>query len=497
MALWCGAAGLAAGSSAVAAEAPTRLTLDAALDRVIATDQTVAIADQEVRRGRIEEMRALSRLFPSLSFGADANWRGNRTKDTVEVEQTPPATTTAPAGVSGTGTTAGTTTAVPQQTATLKRVIRQTRITKTEGNQQGLGFNFSQPILDFTVGPARRQSALDRHISEWQLRQRLREVLFGVTQQYFEVVKQERLVSEGKKTLGLTTEQVRQAEGRFAAQEVIESDVLQARVDDERARRAVMESENALALARSRLAITLNYGPVGEFAVVAPASGRLAAESVRGAVTLAQSQREEIRVAQLSLSRTHAVRDEIKAGYAPTLDFQVSQDLATGSEYDRSTSWTAGFSFNWTLYDRGQRELDLKSNQIDIAQQNLRISDTLRTVADDVVTAWFAVDRLRKIVSSLEIEKKAAEANFQVQQEKYRAGLATSLEVQTAIRDLARVRIDAVNSTFDLEVAYRDLENMLSLYQNGRVEAAMRRLLSVATPIYPNVTPSPVKHSQP
>ena len=64
---------------------PPQLTLESALDRVIATDQTVAIADYEVRKAGLDEWRALTRVMPSLSLGADATWRGSRNKDTVEV----------------------------------------------------------------------------------------------------------------------------------------------------------------------------------------------------------------------------------------------------------------------------------------------------------------------------------------------------------------------------------------------------------------------------
>ena len=65
---------------------------------------------------------------------------------------------------------------------------------------------------------------------------------------------------------------------------------------------------------------------------------------------------------------------------------------------------------------------------------------------------------------------------------KYQAGLATNLEVQSAIRDLARVRAESVITAFDLEVAYRELENVLAPYQNQRIESTLQRLLPAATP---------------
>ncbi|MGI8604397.1 MAG: TolC family protein [Verrucomicrobiales bacterium] len=478
-----------ASSLAAAPRGSTQFTLEGALDRVVATDQTIAIADYEVRKARVEQMRTFSRMLPSLSIGADASWRGNRTKETVEIEQPAPATVT-PAATGGAGTpAAGGQADAPVMV--LPRVVRETRWTRTRSNQQSLGLNFDQPILDFTLGPARRQGELGRQITEWQLRQRVREVLFGVTQQYFEVIKQDRLVEEGRKTLGLTGEQIEQAEARLEAEEVIESDVLLARVDNERARRSVMQSENNLALARARLSVTLNLDPTHPLSLVEPAKGRLAANDLGQAVSVAHSQREDVRVAQLTLTRTHAQRDEIKARYAPTLDFQHSRELSTSSSVERSIGWTAGLSLNWSLFDRGQREFDLKANKLQIGQEGLRVEDTLRVIAGEVIDAWYAVDLLKKTLASLRVELASAEANFKVQQEKYRSGLGTSLDIQTAIRDLAQARGQLVSSTYDLEVAYRDLESVLALFQSARVDQAVQRLVS------PGVQSSPATKGLP
>lgn len=452
---------------------PTRLNLEAALDRVIATDQTIAIADAEVRKAAVDQLRAWTRVLPSLNVGADATWRGSRRKEDVEVlRNSSPQSDPLGAGSGGT---------------TLGRVVRESRWSSSGSDQQSIGLNFNQPILDLTLGPARKTSALDRQITEWQLRQRLREVLFGVTTLYFEILKQQSLIVENTKTLGLTSQQVEQARARFEAQEIIQADVLQSRVDDERARRAVMLATNRRDLAQTRLAIALNYPENAVFDVVEPSAGRLSPKDISEAVALALPRREDIRIAELSVRRTDTERAGIKARFAPTLDFQFSQDAAVGSEFDQTRGWTAGLSLNWTLIDRGTRVLDLQTNSLQREQEDLRLSDTTRIMTDQVAAAWYAVDELRKTADSLEAEREAAEAAFPVQQGKYRAGLATVLEVQSAIRDLARVRAEVVVTAYDLEVAYRELENVLALYQNERVQTALSRLLARPEPRFQDV----------
>lgn len=293
------------------------------------------------------------------------------------------------------------------------------------------------------------------------------------------------MVVENQKTLGQSSELVRQAEGRLAAQEVIESDVLQARVSDQQARRAVMEAEISRDAAKARLAIVLDYLPEAGFAVKSAASGKSAAQNIREALVLGQQGREEIHVAQETLHMTQAERDEIRARFAPTMDLQFGRDFATGSTVDRRESWNTGISFSWSIFDRGQRQLDLRDNRLQQAQNDLRLQQAAKTVATDVVDAWFAIERYRKRLASLAIERQAAEANYDVKQANYKVGLATVLDVQTALRDLARVRIEFTNSTFDLEVAYRELENVTASYEAPRIDAATKRLQAARPARFP------------
>ena len=449
---------------------PASLSLPAVLERVIATDRTVAVADLEVRKAIVEKLRPWTRVSPNLSLNADSRWQGSATRSETS---TPASTATLSTPATG--------------TPSITELVRERRWVRSTSDNQSLGLNLSQPIMDLTVRPARRQSELLVEISRWQLRQRLREVLYDVTAQYIEVLRQNQLVEENKKTLGQTAEQVRQAEGRLAAQEVIESDVLQARVSHEQANRAVMEAEVSRDLALSRLAVTLDYVPSTSYQLTTAPAGIMSAATLDKAISHARQNREEVRVAELTLNRTQAERDEIRARFAPSMDLQFGADLATGSTLDRRDSWSAGVSFTWPIFDRGQRALDLKTNRIQETQDFLRVENAFKTVSSDVLDSWFSIERFRKRLASLAIERQAAEANYEVQQGKYKAGLATALEVQTALRDLARVRIEHASTTFSLELAYRDLATVTALYENPRIDSAVQRLM---TPLTSPVLPS-------
>ncbi len=429
-----------------------KLTLPAALDRVISTDRTVAIADYEVRKAVQEKLRPGLRLHPSISAGASASVRGGRTR--AEVED-------------------------------LTGFVREHRWFYSDSHSQSFGLNLNQPILDFTVRPAQQQSALVETATRWQLRQRLREVLFEVTALYFEVLRQTQLVEENRKTLGQTTEQVRLAQGRLVAEEVIESDVLQARVSDEQARRAVMEAEVSRDLAMSRLAVMLDYDPATRFSLVLPGAVKSLPAAAGPAISVAGQNREEVRIAELTLLRTRSGRDEIKARYLPSVNFQAGADTAIGSDLDRRDGWVAGLSLDIPIWERGQKQLDLRVNGLQLEQDQLRVENSRKQITSEVLEAWFSMERLERRLASLTIERTAAEENYKVQQGKYAADEATALEVQTALRDQARVRIEFVSATYALEVARRDLHNVMATYEAPRIDAAVERLTAPRPPARP------------
>ncbi len=445
---------------------PAKMSLPQVLDRAVASDQLVAIADLEVRKTVLETLLVASRMNPQLNGSMDTNWQGSRTRNEDS---------TAPVALSDRGNGS-----VSPANRVVQTLVREQRWTRSRSNAQGLGLNLSQPILDLTVAHARKQSKLTEEIARWQLRERLREVLLGVAVQYVAVLRQEELITESRKTLGQTTELVRQAEGRLKAEEVIESDVLQARVSDEQARRALMEAEVGGELAKSQLAVALNYLPGEPFALNPLAEWQTGIPTLRDAISQAQSFREDIAVARLTVDRTEAERAEIRSRFAPRLDAQLGSDLALGSQTNRRESWSAGLSLSWDIFDRGQRMLELQANGIQKLQDGQRLEDTVRVVTSDVVEAWYRVDQLRKRLASLLSEKQAAEANYTVQEGRYKAGLATVLEVQTAMRDQAAARIDLVNARYDLEIAHRELANAQANFERPRIQAAMGILSSPA-----------------
>jgi len=159
------------------------LSLEQAYDRVLATDQTIAIAAAEVRKADLEPWSALTRL--GLRVTGEAGYV--RPEHELFSDSTP------------------------------RSPVRE--------NTKTAAILVEQPLLDLTVFPAWRRGQLTAEAARLSHQFAIRGVLFGVSRAYYEVLKQQRIVEVDRETLALATVQSTRAENRFRVGDVTKVDV--------------------------------------------------------------------------------------------------------------------------------------------------------------------------------------------------------------------------------------------------------------------------------
>jgi outer membrane protein TolC len=88
----------------------------------------------------------------------------------------------------------------------------------------------------------------------------------------------------------------------------------------------------------------------------------------------------------------------------------------------------------------------------------------------EVKRAWLLVTALEQTLQAVRSEVAAAEENYKTLQNQYKAGTATSLDAQNALRDLNSSRTLLATRTYDYQVALRGLERVMGNFQEDRVK---------------------------
>lgn len=423
-------------------EATRPMTLEKAYDLAMASDESLRIALLEIRKRESERWSALTRLGPTITASAGVD----------KIEETRDLRTDRPPVIYDPYTKAG------EQTETnLARILWQ------------------QTLFDFTTFPAWKQARMSVEIAQLRHRFAVRQVLFGVANAYYSVLKQERAVAIEKETLALALKQQSQAQKRLDLGDAARTDLLSATAAAQAARRVLITSEGELAQRRFVLAQILGLDPAGPaLALAEPAEAQAGDEAYEVHVRTALARREDYQASLREVDQGLARRKEVYASYGPRLVAQANYDWAEVdsnlSNSDRQNSWAATVAVQVPIFTGGQREVDLARTRVGVKQSRLESEKLAKSIREEVHAAWIDVGTLRETIAALVAEEEAAGKNHSAQETSYSAGTSTNLDVLAALRDLNRTRMLLSGVRHDYQVALRNLERAQATFAPAWVD---------------------------
>jgi len=409
------------------------ITLEAAYDMTLASDQTIRYAYFEIRKANLLPWGALARLGPQVSAGS--TYTNSQTRASNDLA-------------------AGSTTV------------------QTNFDSRFAGFTYTQPIFDPSVFPAYRYGKLTAKASRLQYQFTVRQTLYGVAQAYYNVLKLQKLVVVNQQTVDLANQQLTTAQARFDAGAVARIDVLRAQSTLEGSRNTLIQFQGSLDIACDTLSNILNLGGKTNFTLVEPTDEADLGEPFNDILKRAYENREDYKVSAIGIDQQIALKGEVAAEYGPKVSAQANTGWtsASGDNAGSNHASQAVISVSVPFFTGGQRELDMKSAGYKVSQSQLSFETATKTVESDVKTAWVNVRTGREGLVALTAEVKASEQNYTDLEAQYQAGAATSLDAQTALRDLNNSRTQLTNQTYDYQISLRNLKRAQAVFQQERVE---------------------------
>jgi outer membrane protein len=291
--------------------------------------------------------------------------------------------------------------------------------------------SLSQLLFDFGKNLAATEAArklADVALEDVELQRQL--ILLSVREAYTNILLAERLTRVNQQAIQRAQLNLRAATRAFEVGLRPESDVARAEVDAANAEVDLIRSTNAerLALAALNTAMGLNVATPTrvrdnlDYEPVAFDRPLLFAESIR--------QRPEYRQAKLRAEASDALERQAFRSFFP--DVIGSGSYGATQFPNLNEAWTVGLSLSWTIFDGGNliaRYQESKAN-LEAARARVLASelDISRDVEQALVTAEEAQARIRAAGASV----RAAERNYRFAEGRFRAGLATIIELTDA-----------------------------------------------------------------
>ncbi len=329
-------------------------------------------------------------------------------------------------------------------------------------------FSVTQPLFEPSFFPSWRLGKDAVREGEQRYEFIVREVLFGVAQAYYEVLRFRAQVTIAQDTLNLSSEELRRAKVRFRVGEVTKTDVLRAEVSVERAERALVVDQNRLKLARTVLARSIGLSEV--VGVMEPAASAFASQEYAQLLEQAYSQRQDLRAQKLAIQVHQGRKNQVLARYFPKLDAQFQYPRLDPETFaDQDEYWTLLVNLRWSIFDGGNREIDLQEANENLSQAKLRVGELEKKIWVEVREALLAVETLQTTLETLKKEVALAQENYDMTSKQYRVGLSTSLDINTSLNALNQVRTQLADQTYAYQVALLGLDNTVGVFAQDYV----------------------------
>ena len=418
----------------VAADDPTEagqvLPLEEAYQLAVANDEQVKIAGSELAKAQLLPWRAIAMLTPRADIA------GVFTRNKEEISFTQQQT-------------------LPGQTGT-PSVIRPLE------SWQGT-FILTQPIFQPAFLPTLQlgKDSVRQNVQNYGFT--ISEVLFGVARAYYDVLRAREQVRVTADTLKLTKDDLRQAEARFRVGEVTKTDVLRAEVAVAQAERTLVANQDNLQLTIATLARVVGVREPLRVAEPVPLVSR--GEPYEQLLEKAYSQRQDVRAQEAAVEVARDRKNQVLARYAPQVNTQWQYPRLDSPTFaNRDKFWVLTLNFQVPLFDGGIRELDLQDQQENLIQAELQLGRLKKDVGLEVKRALLAVETLEATLATLKKEVTLAQENYKITSKQYGVGLATSLDVNTAVNTLNQVRTQLIDQTYAYQVELLALDRAIGAF---------------------------------
>jgi outer membrane protein len=279
---------------------------------------------------------------------------------------------------------------------------------------------------------------------------------------YYAVVAEGELTRVASGRVRRAEEQLSVARARVVSGAAVQSDSLQLFLELTRAQVDLLRQEASLRVARYQLGRRIGAdGPVNAAALdtlPAPAlpvsEAEAVSEAVQGSPRVVQ--------AQADAAAASSALKSAWSQYLPSLTFFASYTGFDETFFPTATERTLfGFSLDIPIWDNGQREVRLSEARTTKAITRALWDDTERAVARDVVEAYQLYETARAAARLAATAVVVARENLRVQQERYRAGATTIIDLITAQVDMADAEAGVVQARQQTRLALAGLEAIL------------------------------------
>lgn len=315
----------------------------------------------------------------------------------------------------------------------------------------------------FRRGADRRAAGAQLDAAEASLTNATFQQKLTTTNQFYDALAAEQLLGVREASLRRAEEQFNVAVNRLQAGAATRSDSLRSLVTVGQARLQLITAQTQLANAEANLGRLI--GREGRVRAISDPALFQVVTSFDTA-SLRQEALGNAPTVQNSMANAEAARASLAASrsaYWPSLTLSGSNQFSGSSrnDYEIFQSRSASISLSWPIFNRWNREQNIRTqlSALDVAEAQM--AETRRQVLANLTVRLAELYAAATRIEITETSVEAATEDLRVQQERYRLGLATIVDLLQAQEALNQAEVDSVNARFDYLRARAQIETLI------------------------------------
>lgn len=302
------------------------------------------------------------------------------------------------------------------------------------------------------------QNAADASLIDARFAQAL-----ATTNQFLDALAAAQLLRVREASVHRAEEQLKTAVAKLRAGSATRSDSLRSLVTLGNARLDQITTQTLLATAEANLARL-----IGETGRVRAADDSafyriLPAVDTQAIRTEAESKSPRIQSAAASATAARATARASRSAYWPSLTLAANTGWngSRATDYDLFNQRQVSLSLRWNVFDGFDRELTIVQRDADLDVAEANASDASRAVQAEMTTRLAELDASRIRTEITQTSVAAATEDLRVQQQRYRLGASTIVDLLSSQEALNQAEVDVVNARFDYLRAKAQIEALI------------------------------------
>ena len=283
------------------------------------------------------------------------------------------------------------------------------------------------------------------------------------TNQFLDALAAQQLVRVRETSVRRAEEQLKTSVAKLRAGSATRSDSLRSLVTLGNARLELIRAGIDLATAEAGLARLI--GEPGQVKAMDDSAFYqvMAAPDTAALRTEAEAKSPRIQSASAAAEAARASLKASRSAYWPSLSLSANTawNASRANDYDLFNQRQLSLGLRWNLFDRFDRELAIAQRSAGAEVADATAADEQRAVAAELTARLAELDAARTQIEITLTSVLAATEDLRVQQERYRLGASTIVDVLTSQEALNQAEVDVVVARFDYLRAKASLEALI------------------------------------